>query len=1005
MPLDWQPVHIPLAGGLDTEGNPQARAAGGLDIARNVENERPGGLQTRHPFASIGVNILGGGTLSGIRKLTVYGDELVAFTSDALYSWSVRDSAWALRGTHLAAKITERSVFVNPAEQHSHERAELSGVVFSAWVESGTTDVVYVAARDKTTDAVLLSPTAFATGFGDTRPRLTVLTSVVLLTWSSEDALGAWSLFGKALDPTNLAAITGPSGATTIQGTTFNLNYDVVAAGGVAYIATRRATTTSYTLISVTAAMTVASVTKARTCDGGIALAAAPSGTHLQVIRTSAGNVQGDYVTIAGPFTDVTTGQAVGTGSATIATVAAAYRSVQNGGQYRCYAFWQTKSNYVDTGGTIGTQGTHVLQTSIGSRAFDHGGAVYVWRSFDETSVFVGGSVEGLRSALQNTYFLYRDDAFLVAKAVKHRSGGDPVESGILPNVQSLGSSVYAFGGVERRVVPIGQKQSGYSARAPRDVFVTFDSNEARRCVQLGRTLYIAGGEVLQYDGQLLTEAGFHLYPWTFAATELSTSGAVEDGDYTLKVTWRWDNAKGERDRSTTATHGTVNINSGPNSIAITAWQALAVTHKGDAPAVEVWRTLKNPAVDAPFYLVTSQDPAVLSGANRYVHNTQGTAALTAFEDALADVDVGKLEASTETGDILESLAPPPATIIISTQDRLFLAGISDNPYAVWYSRLRGDSEVASFHDALVVEVPPTGGPITGLAFLNETLVVFCETAIFALAGDGFGNVGSADGSRNYGPARLLSSDVGAVNHESIALTPLGLIFKSSKGWQLLNGGWQVQYIGGKAADFDDATVAAVHVMEATHQVRIVLANSAVLVWDYKSNEWFEWTEDDAIGAVVWGGTYHLVTSTAVRAEQTSYATVDYAVDVELPWLDFGGRAGYRRIREFQVLGEYRSACRIRVRVAYDYESDGAGGWNWVDDKYFTATPTTVGGPLQVKHGPKYPKGQAIKIRLTLYHATLDQPPAGEGVKFTGITFSVGTKRGPFKGLPAAQKQ
>ena len=53
-------------------------------------------------------------------------------------------------------------------------------------------------------------------------------------------------------------------------------------------------------------------------------------------------------------------------------------------------------------------------------------------------------------------------------------------------------------------------------------------------------------------------------------------------------------------------------------------------------------------------------------------------------------------------------------------------------------SRNRKSHEVASFHGALRVDIPHMGGSITALAFLNETLVVFRERAIYMLPGDGF---------------------------------------------------------------------------------------------------------------------------------------------------------------------------------------------------------------------------------------------------------------------------
>jgi hypothetical protein len=170
--------------------------------------------------------------------------------------------------------------------------------------------------------------------------------------------------------------------------------------------------------------------------------------------------------------------------------IAAAHRSVQNSSQYRCYVFWTTnetsqptdflcKSNWVDTGNTLGTQSTLVHRLGIASRAFNYNGSVYFW------GVFAGTSSIGYRSAgtqLQNSYFLYRDDGFLVAKATYQRAGGFAYSIGCLPNVQlTSGSTVFSWCGTERRIVPVGQSGYGYSDRGPRDITFTFDSNAARR--------------------------------------------------------------------------------------------------------------------------------------------------------------------------------------------------------------------------------------------------------------------------------------------------------------------------------------------------------------------------------------------------------------------------------------------------------------------------------------------------------------------------------------------
>jgi hypothetical protein len=1007
-----QTIAIPLAAGLQTKQDVRAVEPPGLLICRDAQFDELGGLQLRKPYEALNLVPFGGGSITNPRKVVAYGDELLLFTKDSLYSRVDGASTWALRGTHLAVELAETPRFVTTDDQIAPDRAELNGVVFVSWhkVVSGNT-YGYVAAYDKATGAVLLAPYELA---GFQRIRLTALTSKVLLSFFD----GINGVYCYALDPASPTTALGGASTTVQSGTGTGVHFDVVKVPGAdqAVFGIRRQVTTSYDVVTMTGGLVAARSNKARVCDGPIAVSCPPTGTHVQIVRANGSNVQGDLILISG-LTDVYTAQAIGSaGGAGIpfAQIAAAHRSVQDSSVYRCYVFWsaseasddtdfETTSNWVSTGNTLGTAATFVRRLGVASRAFDHDGRVFVWTAYAGASVFGGSNDPRFGAQLQNTYFLYRDDALLTAKAARFNAGGFAALTGHLPDVQALGSGVYAMAGTERRIIQLGEKQSGYGARAPREIVATFDSDTARRCVQLGQTLYVTGGELLQYDGVRLTEAGYHLYPSYFEANSTVT-GSMAVGSYTYKLTWRWDNATGEIDRSTTATTVAAETIVGRLGMAIAPSVPLYVTHKTENElAVEVWRTPVNPLDDSPFYLVTSKDPASLTNPNRYLPNLRTAATLATFNDELNDSDATTRESSPENYGVLEFLAPPACTIIAANADRLFLGGVAGDPHRVWYSRLRGDNEIASFNDALVAALPTTGGVITGLAFLNETLVVFKERAIYALPGDGYDNTG---GGSNYGPARLLSSDVGAVNHESIALTPQGLVFKSRKGWYLLGGGWGLQYIGAPVADFDTDTIVAVHVLEAQHQVRCLSAGRC-LVWDYLAGQWSEWTITGGLGATMWGGSYVYVTSAGVFAEASDYsAGVTYGLDIETAWIPMGQIQGFGRVWKVLILGEYRGDHAVRVRISKDYAS------THFHEKVWDPSPTAVGEPEQIEHGPSIQEMQAIKIRLTV--GDIFVPEGGgassfvaastEGLKLTSLALELGLERGLHR-LPAAQRQ
>lgn len=1027
--LAWQGLEVPFTNGLDQKRGDLFRQPPALDICKDVEFDDVGELRLRKPYSVVANT----DTISGPRKVVAYGNELLVFGQETLYTYDTTTDALVSRGTHLAVKVEEGTRFASPADQVQCDRAELNGVVFISWTETvangaSTLNAGMVAAYDKVTGALLYGPVGMGSGGAvatAVRLRLVALSTRVLLFHYTTSGLLVY-----AIDPSNPSAAFAGSPTTVGNITVFDLYYDAVKIPGAdtAVVVGKRQTTTSYTIGTVTAGAVASVTAKARTCDGPIAVSCHPSGTHVQVIRANGTNIQGDYIQVSG-MSDVTTGQAIGTVTSTpVNQIAAAHRSVQNSSQYRCYAFWDsdesdtgsqqqtdgfcTKFNFVDTGGTIGSQSIFVAGLGIGSRAFDHNGSVFVHLTFEGQSVLdvvAGSSSSGtLRAQIQNTYFLYRDDQHLAGKVAAAIGGGYSNLTGFLPGVQSLGSSQYAWCASERRRIPIGSvtEYDGYAARAPREVILTFDSNEARRCALLGQTLYVSGSEIKQYDGVSLSEVGFHLQPWTLSTTQGTSAAGPADGTYAFKVTYRWDNAKGERDRSSSFLTSGVQITGGPDRVNVAVLAPLRPTHKAGV-AAEVWRTPVNPPFDSPLYLVTSQDPSVTSNPNRYLPNpaTTDTGFTAVLHDEYDDATLIAKENFPEVAGVLEALCPPAATIIIASDTRLFLAGVAGDPDRVWYSKLRSDGEVAAFNDALVIPVPRAGGDITSLSLLNETLIVFRETAVYALPGDGFDNVG---GGVNYGPPRILSSDLGAISHETVALTPLGLVFKSSKGWYLLDRGFGLQYIGGPVRDYDSETVTSVIVIEGQHQVRITSAER-MLVFDYLVGQWAEWTVSGAAGACIWRGAYGYLFSEGdgYFEEQSTYAAVNYGYDVETTWIKPGGMQGDVRVRWFHLLGEYLSTHHVRIRVARDYEQDGSGNPSYFDDAYWTPTPTTVGGGLQVRHAPSRQNLTAIKVRLTAVSASnhANPPSGGQLAKLAGLSVEFGLKRPLNRRLPSAQRQ
>lgn len=977
--LNWQTIQVPFTQGLETKGDVRASSPPDLDIARDLQFEEPGGLQTRKPFATLGNAIFGGGTLSNCRRLAVVNDELVAFTDVAAYSWDSEIAKWVSRGTHLGVKTGHEIRFASVGDQIVCDRAELNGTIVMTWVDGAS---VWVAALSKATGAVLMVPTS-VTGL---QSRLVALSTKILFFLQNANTLSV-----RALDPTDPA--TGFAAAATNISVAMFGSWDATRVLGAdqAVGATRLTIGTSYVAFTVTAGLVLATSTKARQCDGRICVASRPSaGTQTHVFRCVDGTtaIVGDVLTTS-TLADVTANQAIGTYTTAnrVNALTACYRSVQTAGKFVCVVFWSSdvntsvsltpfdnKTNTVDDTGTIGAQATFVTGVFVASRAFDYAGSVFANMQFNQAGYPKGGE-------LNSQYFLYKEDRTLHGKMVSPLAGA-LTTAGVLPGVASIDGLTYRWAGAMRRIVspPVNPTDGSeivggpaFGARSPVDITITFDSNEARRVVQIGRTGYIAGGEVLQYDGVRLVEVGFSAFQYACNLTDAGpATGSVAAGTYFYKSTFSYVNAQGETERSTTGTVASVVIGAAASSATSVggAIGALYTSRKtAILPTVEVWRTPVAPNSESPFYLVTSLDPSVSANPNRYLANN--TAGIPTFTDALADATVTTHAANQENGGVLESLAPPSATIIVDSGTRLFLGGVAGDADRIWYSRERNDGEIASFHDGLTIDILVPGGNITALWFQDGVLFVSRETAIYALPGTGFDNLGQGT---NFGPARTVSLDVGAVSQEAQAATPIGTIFKSRKGYQLLDRGGQLRYIGGPVALFDADTVYAMHAMTAQHQVRI-LTSGRVLIWDYRGavdanapdglGQWAEWTITDGVHATMWNGSYAYLTATGPKIEQSSYTSLTYGLDVETSWLKPNGLTGFAKLAAIQPLGEYRSTCLVRMRVARDYQYDGAGNPVYFDDIAWSPSPAVVGSALQFSHSPTQGQGEAYKVRLT----------------------------------------
>lgn len=356
------------------------------------------------------------------------------------------------------------------------------------------------------------------------------------------------------------------------------------------------------------------------------------------------------------------------------------------------------------------------------------------------------------------------------------------------------------------------------------------------------------------------------------------------------------------------------------------------------------------------------------------------------------------------TGNILENDPPPAFSSIVYHQGRIF--GINPTKLSeVWFSKLKEQGVPVEFSAFNTIQLEENQGRTTeratALASLDNKLIVFKERSIFVIFGDGPDNAG---GGASFSRPEMISSEVGCVDPRSICNTSKGVFFKSKKGIYLLSRGLEVVELGAPVYGFKDQKITSAVMMKDLQQVRFGTLNSDMLVYDYSYDQWSTFKNVESVAAVQVNSGYFVAQSDGFLIENNVYNDNGTFIQQRLTtgWLKVSGINGFQRAQRLKILGEYKSAHTMKVRVSYDYE-----GYHW--DEY-TLSPASGYNITTKPSLPNYQNGtnngvfewelhlrrqkcEAMKIEI------FDEEDGVQGASFdlTGMTIRVGLKQGMSK--------
>ena len=964
--------------GIDDKIDP--KISNNLAQLSNAVFQKKGAIEKRNGWNQLGnITTEGYGITTGA-ALGNFNDELMLFSDQKVYSYATSTNTWVPKGSAVSVSVTQSQVIRNNYSQVNSDNALVNGVRVVAW-EDGRGGV-RCSIFDDLSGLALLSDYSLNSTASHIK---TIACGTMLYIYYVDGS----DLIGRSINSANPTEI---SAAVTLR-TDFNATtcYDVCTFSSnmvVAYYSIASSLTIMYVTQNLVVGNPLVGLPNPTVFAGTADVISVNvyNGTYISVISqsTSTGVVADTFQSVLTPYA-----------TSTLDSTSDGYLDcfnicqIETDTTYYSNVFYSVVDAYsnvriiattyeVDTD-IPGTPGVFLRGNTIFSKPYLHDGRVFLPTAFDSTE--------------QSTYFVVRDDLFIIAK-IASLIGGGTRSNNLLGEVASEDPNLYTLSVLNKSPL-LTEAGSAFTLTGVASILIDHNDQDIFSADQLGQNTMIAGGYLKMYDGESVVEQGFHIYPENITFSTSSSGGSMSDGTYLYRITYEWIDAKGQVHTSAPSSALTVTLSGGGSSQSVELdIPTLKLTQKTDTrvpPTIGVYRTIDQGTV---YYKVS---PLATPLFNSTTVNS------VTFTDTLADSDILSNQLLYTTGGVLENIAPPACTVLQVYKNRMFLGGL-ENPNQIWYSNKQQVGFGLSFSDFLSIEVDTTGGPITCFSVLDDKLAIFKREAIFILAGNGPTDLGSQN---DYTDPQLVNSDAGCIDSNSAVVFPGGVIFKSSKGIYMIDRQTRVTYIGSPVESYNASTVVRSTLVQSKNEVRFLLDSNILLTYNYLFQQWSVFQNYDlGTDAAIYQGKYTFLGSDGLVKQEDSASYLDNTAPVNMkvvtPWFSFAGLQGYQRIYRVFLIGQFKSQHYLRVKFGYDFEQY-FGAPSIIDTREFFETNTYGSGDYgddvfggsdsqvyQFQFDVEVQKCQSIRMSIEDLYIS----GSGAGFTITGIALEVSQKSG-----------
>jgi hypothetical protein len=1035
--MQKQLVAVPFAGGIDTKTEEKHVLPTKLLALQNGIFQNTGAINKRWGYTALSTAILGNsGNITSAFALQAFGNELLEFDGQSAYSYSTSNAAWVNRGSVVSVIQSNQDVIRNSSQQLSPDMAVMGGVEVYAW-EDSRGGIRYSVLDAASESYLVVDQPLYTNGVAtDARPKCLPFPAAGVIVVLFATAAGEIALV--TINPANPTAVIVTK-QPIVSGLPTPVYYDACISG------------TQLALIYYTASNVVAAafnssfqsqwatnlLGQASIPTGCLAIAGDGSANvWCAYANSGAGSTQANCSVLSslGAFLNVAT-------TNVLAGPTPATTALQSIGMTVVDAELGPFSFVAPDPGIILPVATVAIET-IGSKTYNNVTAIIKMRLLHAQFLLVArsGVVRSVgvaskpfayngftylnvafQSQLQATYFTLVMAPYnpfnptslnlsICGKVNPSLCGGLVANSDyLLPECQSLQPGIFKYANLVKGQAnsEAGGIFSLLGVNATRLDFI--DSNHFLSSAINGG-LYTVGGIMQSYDGAQYVEHGFHVYPEPITLT-VGGGGSLGTGLYNYAATYEWTDNNGNVQISTPSPVVSASTAAG-NSISISV-PTLRLTSKTRVRIV-IYRTTANGVL---LYRVTSaalptySDPTVDS---------------VIFVDTLSDANIqsnGLLYTqplATGANPVLPNSAPLSCSLITSYANRL-VANVSDNATQLQYTQPVIPGVPAQFASALTINVDAIGGPITGLARLDDKLVIFKQYSIFVMIFQGPDPTGN--NSDITEPVGIPSGGVGCGNQNSIVLTPLGLMFATPAGTiYLLDRSLNVTFKGAPAQAFKSLTITSATLIPDQWVVFTTTTGTAI-VYDYYYDQWGTFTNHAAVDGELYVGQNGAFVFAATNGQvylQTPSAFTDAGAPIQLSlttaWMNPGVLQGYQRIYHAFLLGTYRGTHNLQVSVGFNYNpvftamtlipvdstigiSTFGAGASFGSDASFGGTTSDVDQYVYQFRLDILRKCEAFRLQIQ----DLQTSPGNEGLSLASLALLVGVKSGGHK-LPALKQ-